>query len=460
MKISYGLTVCDEHKEIRDLIKYLLPLIDSEDEIVIVYDKNRITPEVESVLEDHKEEISYYEFDFQQNFLENKNFMNSKCTGDYIFQIDADEIPSETLVKNLKTILQSNPVDLLMTPRKNLVEGLTKEHIKKWGWTVNNRGWVNWPDIQKRIYKNTPEIKWKGHQVHGMVEGYKTFAALPLEEHFCIRHYKTINRQESQNNRYSKIEKEKVKVVGITRVRNEEEIIQYTLDHVSKLVDEIYVYDDCSTDNTVSICKAHPKVVKVIEGKTWESSSDGRQAAEGVLRQKIYEECLKGNPDWVYYFDSDEFAYFDDIDLTDQNVDAYFLRLFDYYITEEDIDSHFLDRKYLGPEYRDIMMLFRPTPHIVFTGRQPSGFGSRVKQAGYVKHYGKAISIEEWEKTCDYYINHRGGSKRLDFTNKWKARKGKAVHTRSDFGYELIEWEQRKDPNCIVDNSHGQVEHN
>ena len=205
MKISYGLTVCNEHKEIDNLIKYLLERIPLEDEIVVVYDQNRITSETMQVLESYEKDIIYYPFNFQQNFLENKNYLNSKCTGDYIFQLDADEIPSEILVANLKTILETNPVDLLITPRKNLVEGLTDKHIKQWGWRVTNEGWVNWPDAQKRIYKNTPDIQWKGHQVHGMIEGYKTYAALPMEEHFSIIHNKEIQRQEAQNERYAKI---------------------------------------------------------------------------------------------------------------------------------------------------------------------------------------------------------------------------------------------------------------
>ena len=206
MKISYGLTVCNEHEELENLIKYLIERIDSEDEIVVVYDQNRVTPEVLKVIEDYKEEATSYPFDFQQNFLENKNFMNSKCTGNYIFQIDADEIPEGCLLENLKSILENNPVDLLITPRKNLVEGLTQEHIQKWRWNVNEQGWVNWPDAQKRIYKNTPEIQWSGHQIHGMVEGYKTFSTLPFIEEWSIIHNKTIDRQENQNERYTKIE--------------------------------------------------------------------------------------------------------------------------------------------------------------------------------------------------------------------------------------------------------------
>jgi hypothetical protein len=205
MKLSYGLTVCNEHEEIKNLIEYLIKRIDPEDEIVVVYDLNRVTDEVLDVLNIYPS-VMYHPFNFQQNFLENKNFLNSKCTGDYIFQIDADEIPEEFLIENLKPILENNPVDLVLTPRKNLVPGLTQEHIQKWGWNVNEKGWVNWPDTQKRIYRNTPDIKWSGHQVHGMVAGYKTYVSLPESEEWSIIHNKTIDRQESQNNRYAKIE--------------------------------------------------------------------------------------------------------------------------------------------------------------------------------------------------------------------------------------------------------------
>jgi hypothetical protein len=206
MKISYGLTVCDEHKELKNLIEYLLPKIDKEDEIVIVYDQNRITDEVKEIINQYSDFVFAYPFDFRQNFLENKNYLGSKCTGDYIFQIDADEIPEEFLVRNLKAILEHNPVDLLITPRKNLVLGLTQEYIIKWGWRVTEQGWVNWPDCQKRIYKNDPSIQWTGHQVHGMVEGYKNYIELPLEERWSIIHNKTIDRQEKQNERYTKID--------------------------------------------------------------------------------------------------------------------------------------------------------------------------------------------------------------------------------------------------------------
>ena len=206
MKISYGITVCNEARELQHLIEFITPIIDEEDEIVVVYDDNRVTGEVLDVLEHHQDKAISFPFNFRQNFLENKNFMNSKCTGDYIFQIDADEIPSEILVRNLKAILEANNTDILISPRVNLVKGLTQEHIAKWNWSVNDKGWVNWPDYQKRIYRNDPNIKWSGHQVHGMVDGYDTYAVLPEQEEFCLYHNKEIERQEQQNDRYQQIQ--------------------------------------------------------------------------------------------------------------------------------------------------------------------------------------------------------------------------------------------------------------
>jgi hypothetical protein len=211
MIISYGVTVCDEHEELLVLLEFLKKYKDTEDEIVVVYDQNRVTTEVMCVLTENKDYIAYYPFNFQQNFLENKNYLNTKCNGDFIFQLDSDETPAVVLIMHLKQILMDNNVDLLITPRKNIVEGLTQEHIDKWNWNVNEHGWVNWPDCQKRIYRNNPKIQWAGHQVHGMVTGYKTHAMLPASEDWCIIHNKKIYRQEAQNNRYEQIETGKLK---------------------------------------------------------------------------------------------------------------------------------------------------------------------------------------------------------------------------------------------------------
>ena len=125
------------------------------------------------------------------------------CSGDYIFQIDADEYPHEYLIESLPEILETNSkVEVYVVPRVNTVEGLTPEHITKWEWYVNENGWVNWPDYQWRIYKNSPDIKWE-NKVHEVIEGYKTMAQLPAHEDLSLYHPKTIERQEKQNNYYN-----------------------------------------------------------------------------------------------------------------------------------------------------------------------------------------------------------------------------------------------------------------
>lgn len=233
--------------------------------------------------------------------------------------------------------------------------------------------------------------------------------------------------------------------VGITRVRNEEQIIENTLDHVATLVDKIIVLDDASTDSTPDICKKHSAVEHVIINTRWDPTPQGRQNAEGSLRHHVYKQALLENPDWVYYFDADEYADFSLVDWDNTDIHGYNLRLFDYYITEEDKNENYLERQWMGPEYRDILMLFRPNPKVLFRERIPYRVPGPYEIGGYVKHYGKAISIDEWEKTCDYYINHRGKDYIPMFTKKWQERKGKAIHTKSDFGFDLIKWEDRID---------------
>ena len=208
ISISYAVTVCNEIQEIAVLIDNLKEKLKGEDEIVIQYDEDSVTEEVTSYLNImknmHKDTIKVIGFPLNKDFASYKNNLKSHCKGDYIFQIDADEVPHEYLVENIHEILSSNEVDLIYIPRVNTVQGLTTEHIQKWGWQVNERGWVNWPDYQTRIYKNTDEIQWM-NKVHERITGYDTFSNFPAEEHFCLYHPKQIERQEKQTEFYETI---------------------------------------------------------------------------------------------------------------------------------------------------------------------------------------------------------------------------------------------------------------
>jgi len=202
MKISYAITVCNELEEVKRLVNFLLSNKRKEDEIVILFDKQNGTQEVRQYVADLPRSIKVARDTFKGHFADWKNLLTSFCKGDYIFQIDADEVPCTPLIESLPYILEVNQeLDVLLVPRVNTVEGLTQEHIHKWGWNVNSEGWVNWPDFQWRIYRNTPEIKWV-NKVHERLEGFKAYTTLPMEEDYSLYHPKTIERQEKQNNYY------------------------------------------------------------------------------------------------------------------------------------------------------------------------------------------------------------------------------------------------------------------
>ena len=218
MKISYGITVYNEHKELDNLLYHLSKHIRDEDEVVItrdiskVGDKSIIQDEfyaLEKVLEKYEygtyfKNLKVTTFEFRKDFSALKNYTKEHCSGDYIFHIDADEIPNEVLLKQLPEILEINDTDLVWVPRINLVEGITDFHLNLWKWRVTEEGWINFPDYQARIFRNTDNIKWV-KPVHEHIDGAKTYSHLPPHEELTLKHEKDIVRQEVQNKLYEDI---------------------------------------------------------------------------------------------------------------------------------------------------------------------------------------------------------------------------------------------------------------
>jgi len=205
MKISYAITVCNELDEITRLLNFLIKAKRKEDEIVILFDKKKGTPEVWQRVSELKGDdcCSYYAKTFKHHFADWKNELTKLCSGDYIFQIDADELPHKILIEKLPSILEGNPDnEVYLVPRVNKVSGLTEEHIEKWGWKVDSQDRVNWPDYQWRIWKNKPNIKWV-NKVHEKLEGFETYALLPGMPELALYYPKTITNQEEQNNYYN-----------------------------------------------------------------------------------------------------------------------------------------------------------------------------------------------------------------------------------------------------------------
>jgi glycosyltransferase involved in cell wall biosynthesis len=204
IKISYCILTHNEGNYIQELISNLLSYIDPSDEIVVVDDFSDDENTIQ-ILEDFVSagNIKLYRRALCKDFASQKNFLLSKCTGDWIFNIDADELPKPELLVYLKEIIQLNPeVDAYRIPRENIVDGITPEHIASWGWKMDDNGFINFPDYQLRIHKRVPAIKWVG-KVHETLQGYKVLSTIPDE--LALEHYKDIDRQEKQNNFYTSI---------------------------------------------------------------------------------------------------------------------------------------------------------------------------------------------------------------------------------------------------------------
>ena len=202
MKISYGITVHNEAEELQTLLEVLNKNIDKEDEIVVCVDGNdeKVEAVLGEFLSEHKAIV--YKRKLEKDFSAQKNSVIEKSSGDYIFHIDADEYPNEILIQQLKPILEINDVDLIWIPRVNTIDGMTQEDIQKWGWRVTEKGWVNYPDYQARVFRNHKDVRWT-RPLHEYITGCKTYAHLPPQEELSLYHPKTIEKQTQQNMFYN-----------------------------------------------------------------------------------------------------------------------------------------------------------------------------------------------------------------------------------------------------------------
>ena len=207
MKVCYKILTHNETDSLEKLLDFLFKNIKEQDHIIVVDDYSDAP--TRKILSKYVEsnQYDYYQHNLDGDFSKQHNYANSLVREefDYIFCIDADEIPNKWLIENIHEILESNDVDLIWLPRVNTVEGITEEHIQRWGWRVNEQGCVNFQDYQCRIYRNDKSIYWV-NPVHEVVEGAKKVSHFPPQEEFCLYHPKDIERQEKQNELYSQIQ--------------------------------------------------------------------------------------------------------------------------------------------------------------------------------------------------------------------------------------------------------------
>lgn len=250
------------------------------------------------------------------------------------------------------------------------------------------------------------------------------------------------------------------RLVAMTRVRNEELILGDTLHHVGTFADAIIGLDDASSDSTFELLCSHPKVAVVVRNRVWQEGAQARLLAETRHRGLLLEELRRAAPKaWAYCFDADERVVGDvraQVDLAEQEgFRALRVRLFDAYLTEDDQapiqkDVRLLGfRRWFGPERRDIIMIWKNSNAVSFAGldaREPVGAEAVVSDL-LCQHYGKSLSVDHWEQTCDYYVAHFPEE---PYGRKWRERKGNAIHSRSDFGRPLYPWGSALFHNAVV----------
>ena len=212
LSISYLITC---HNETDTLIRLFERLINHrfDDDTIVILDDFSDNIVTQKLLNDVTgvKNVSIFNHALSNDYGTHKNYGTEKCSSDWIFQIDADELPSETLIFNIRDIISTNlNVEMIYVPRINDFRGVTQTHANQWGWKLTpspfcaNRPIVNWPDYQSRIYKRIPDrIKWD-RKLHEKIVGHNEYAFLPAEEDLALYHDKTIEKQLETNLRYNK----------------------------------------------------------------------------------------------------------------------------------------------------------------------------------------------------------------------------------------------------------------
>lgn len=221
--ISFALLCHNETDSLKVLLETLkgggFPFRRYKYEIIVVHDDTGAVQETKQILEEFKNSqtdsrqpylgIKVFNRLLNNDFAAQKNFMTEKCSGDFIINPDADEMLPDYILENIHLIIEQNDTECLWLPRINIVDGMTAELAPRFGFRLNEKGWINWPDFQSRVYKNDyPRIHWE-NPVHERITGYKTHSLLPsdveMAEHLAIVHKKDIETQTKQNQKYAQI---------------------------------------------------------------------------------------------------------------------------------------------------------------------------------------------------------------------------------------------------------------
>lgn len=198
--VSYGICVCNESREVGDLLHVLDSSIIHSDEIVVLVDTSKVTKDVLDTLDKYPW-IIVHQRSFIGNFADHKNYLTSKCTGSHIFNIDADEIPSHFLIENIYKILE---FDLVFVPRVNILAGASPSYLEKHNFSISQEGFINYPDYQGRIFSS--KLKWESN-IHERITGAHRVTQIQADPNLALWHIKSLTKMDEQNTLYQTLSK-------------------------------------------------------------------------------------------------------------------------------------------------------------------------------------------------------------------------------------------------------------
>lgn len=209
ISICFAITVCDEYEELRNLLNGVIPYLCKNDEILIQGDRDNITENVKKVIAEYSNSITkFVEYPLNHNFGEYKSQLAKQTNCEYIFQIDADEIPHPYLMRHIHRIIYNNKLDLIRVARINLMIENDEKFILWDNYDNAPKRPLNFPDYQRRIYKNSSNITWI-HNIHEKVVGFKTVAYLPTKKKYSLLHCKHWKKQIERDTQIFNVYKKK-----------------------------------------------------------------------------------------------------------------------------------------------------------------------------------------------------------------------------------------------------------
>lgn len=273
-KISVAIATRNEEKNIKDCLES----ISWADEIVVFDEKS--TDKTVAIAKKYTSRV--YLVDHDPMFHKTKQKAINKCTGDWVFQLDADERVTPELKKEVLLALGGHQtLEAFRVPRRSQIFGKRMEHT----------GW--YPDYQIKLFK-----RGKGHYpcqtVHEDIEISGEVGTLKSDLwHF---HYKTVSEYLLRHDDYTTNDALYLLSKGESVVWSD--AIRFPIDEFLKRFFFWEGYKDGLHGLVLSLLQAFDRLI--VFAKIWEKQKFW-QYNDASFRQQVIDYSGKARQDWNHW---------------------------------------------------------------------------------------------------------------------------------------------------------------